>query len=97
MPTSREICTQIYNDYREVEHFDHVKLMMLAYETGRLNAFKESKELAARPVMRDATVMGAAEDFMDAIREYERPTRSYASEVADPVADDRRAIARGAR
>ena len=74
MPTdnTREICTQIYNDYREVKHFGHVELMMLAYETGRLNAFKEAKELASKPVLRDATVMGAAEDFMDAIREYDR-------------------------
>ena len=78
MPTdnTREICTQIYNDYREVEHFDHVNLMMLAYHTARMNTLKEVQDVAAKTATRPATVMDAAEDFMDAIREYEQPSRS---------------------
>jgi hypothetical protein len=96
MPTSREICTQILNDYMHAKQFGTLDLMQLAYDTGRLAALGEAKEIAARTTTHPSTVMDAAEEMMDLIGEYERTERprSYASEVSDPVAADRRALAR---
>ena len=100
MPTSREICTQIFNDHQFAKQFGTVELMQLAYEAGRFAAFGEAKEISARTATHPSTVMDIADELYELTGAYDReyrPAKSYASEVADPVADDRRAIARGAR
>jgi hypothetical protein len=103
LDNAREICTQIYNDYRENASFDHVKLMMIAFEAGQVRAFAKAKEIAAATVTQPAhpsTVMDIADELYELTGAYDReyrPAKSYASEVADPVADDRRALARASR
>ena len=73
MPTTRETCQQIFNDYQFHKQFDVIDLMALAYETGRFAAFGEAKEIAARTATRpEPTVMELADDMMDAINEYDR-------------------------
>lgn len=67
----REICEQIYNDYREASHFDHVALMMLAYRKGREQGLNEASELARRPVKREPTVMDLCADLMQQVEDYE--------------------------
>jgi hypothetical protein len=96
MPTSREICTQILNDYMHAKQFGTLELMQLAYETGRLNAFGEAKEVAARTTTHPSTVMDIADELNDLTGAYDREfrPRSVASDVSDPVAADRRALAR---
>ena len=103
MPTSREICTQLFNDYEHSKQHGTIELMQLAYEAGRFAAFGEAKEMAARTATRPAhpsTVMDIADELYELTGAYDReyrPSKSYASEVADPVADDRRALARASR
>ena len=71
---AREICTQIFNDWREAEHYGHVELMMMAFRRGhakgRIEAFEETLKTIRAP--RPTTVMDEAEEMMDAIREWDR-------------------------
>jgi hypothetical protein len=102
MPTSREICTQLFNDHQFNKQFSTIELMQLAYEAGRFAAFGEAKAIIASnpPKAHPSTVMDIADELYELTGAYDReyrPSKSYASEVADPVADDRRALARASR
>ena len=73
MPTTREICTQIFNDHQFAKQFGTVELMQLAYEAGRFAAFGEAKAIAAKTTTKpEPTVMDLADEFMDAVNEYDR-------------------------
>ncbi len=73
MPTSREICTQIFNDNQFNKQLGTIELMQLALEAGRFIALGEAKEIAARTVTRpEPTVMDLADEFMGYVSEYDR-------------------------
>ena len=94
--SAREICEELFNDFRECSHMGYVELMVLAYLEGQKSysvGYKHGYDNALDFAIAAADRLKWKRIEHESI--YDRkpnPLPCYASEVDDPVTADRRAV-----